>query len=397
MMLKVLVVDDSSQRVEILRRAFEDSQYYAHMSVTYCDSADKGRVEMLERYDLLILDVVIPKKVDAVPHALQSSRLLDDLSKEGSRYIRPNLIIGLTADVSELGVHRENFFRNASVVLDGSLSQLDWLSQVLDQIGILVRANQKVGQLRHDKLLLTIHGIRTHGRWQNLLIEEVRKYSRSFVRAEVKYGFFDILSFSVPWLRQRKARQAAQEVREILIDNSDKEIYVVAHSFGTLVLSEALKSISLSNKINRIILCGSPLAHNYNIDHMVRNSHLLINDCGTRDVILVAAKTLLLGLGEAGRVGFRRSNSATFLNRYFTGGHSLYFEMPDNQRSFAEKYWLPLFLEDSDPPLIDQRQSFIGEDIADLVIKIMAICKPLLYVGVLFAAVGLAAKGLSVS
>lgn len=52
-----------------------------------------------------------------------------------------------------------------------------------------------IGKLRRDKLLLTIHGIRTHGKWQAGLNEEVRKYSRSFLPVEVKYGFFDLLSF----------------------------------------------------------------------------------------------------------------------------------------------------------------------------------------------------------
>lgn len=383
-MLKILVVDDSEARVELIRQALGGSKYSPHISVRYCDSADKARVEMLERYDLLILDVVIPKKVNGVPQSLQSSRLLDDLSKEGNKYIRPGLIIGLTADVSELGVHRDNFFKNASVVLDGSLTNSDWLTHVLDQVGVLVRATQNAGQLRHDKMLLTIHGIRTHGQWQNSLVEEVKKYSRSFVRADVKYGFFDLISFSIPWLRRRKAREAAEQVRSVLIANAEKEIYVVAHSFGTLVLSEALSNIKLDSSINTIVLCGSPLPHNYNIEHMVQNTKKLVNECGTRDFILVAAKVLLLGLGEAGRVGFRRSNSSAFVNRYFKGGHSVYFDVRPGCQSFAEINWLPLFLSESDVEIIDQRQNFFGEDVVDLAIKLMSVVKPLFYVWLAF-------------
>lgn len=382
-MLKILVVDDSEKRVELLQHAFSNSPLRAHVDVIYCDTADKGRIEMLEPFDLLILDVVIPKKVGGTPQALQSSRLVDDLCSDNNDYIRPKMVIGLTADISELGVYRENFYKIASVVLPASLHTQDWMTDILEQVSILVRANQKIGKLRRDKLLLTIHGIRTHGKWQSGLNDEIRKYSRSFVPAEVKYGFFDILSFSIPWLRKRKARQAAVQVKQILLDNSDKEISVVAHSFGSLVLSEAFKSTTLITPIKHIILCGSPLPHSFNLSHLADNAEITINECGTRDFILVAAKSFLLGLGEAGRVGFRRSNSKSFINRYFKGGHSLYFEAHSETQSFAERYWLPVILSDSTPLQIDERESYFGEDLLDLSVKLLGLVKPFLYVGLL--------------
>ncbi|VVO40780.1 alpha/beta hydrolase [Pseudomonas fluorescens] len=382
-MLKILVVDDSEKRVELLQHAFNSSPLRAHVDVTYCDTADKGRIEMLEPFDLLILDVVIPKKVGGTPQALQSSRLVDDLCSDKNDYIRPKMVIGLTADISELGAYRENFYKIASVVLPASLHNQDWMTDILEQVGILVRANQKVGKLRQDKLLLTIHGIRTHGKWQSGLNDEIRKYSRSFVPAEVKYGFFDILSFSIPWLRKRKARQAAVQVRQILFENHDKEISVVAHSFGSLVLSEAIKGTTLATPLKHIILCGSPLPHNANLNHLTNNAEIIINECGTKDFILVAAKAFLLGLGEAGRIGFRRSNCNNFINRYFKGGHSLYFNAHSETQSFAEKYWLPIILSSSMPLPIDERENFLGEDLLDLSVKLLGLVKPLWYFGFL--------------
>ncbi len=380
-MLRILVVDDSVSRVELIKKALFNSELRSHIDVRYTDTADKARIELLELYDLMILDVVIPKKVGGVPQALQSSRLVDDLCSHGKDYIRPKLVIGLTADVSELGVYRENFYRIASVVLPAHLNSQDWLDSILEQIGILVHASQKASKLRKDKLLLTIHGIRTHGKWQAGLNEEVRKYSRSFVPVEVKYGFFDLLSFSIPWLRNRKAKQAADQVKQILKEHSEKEISIVAHSFGSLVLSQALKDHKLLSPVKHVILCGSPLPHKYCLNHIVESSEITVNECGTLDFVLVAAKSLLLGLGDAGRVGFRRSNSHNFINRFFSGGHSLYFEAKAGQPTFAEKHWLPIILSESLPPQIDERENFFGEDLIDILIKLMGLLKPFLYIG----------------
>lgn len=381
-MLKVLVVDDSVERVELIKKALLSSEFRAHIDVQYSDTADKARVELLEPYDLMILDVVIPKKVGGVPQALQSARLVDDLCNSDNEYIRPKLVIGLTADVRELGAYRENFYRIASVVLPAHLNSQDWLDSILEQVGILVSASQKVSKLRRDKLLLTIHGIRTHGKWQAGLNEEVRKYSRSFLPVEVKYGFFDLLSFSVPWLRNRKAKQAADQVKQVLKEHSGKEISIVAHSFGSLVLSQALKDNKLLTPIKHVILCGSPLPNKYCLNHVVESAEVTINECGTRDFVLVAAKSLLLGLGDAGRVGFRRSNSQNFINRYFSGGHSLYFEAKEGQPTFAEEHWLPIILSDTLPVQIDKREGFFGEDVLDIFIKFLGLIKPLVYVGV---------------
>lgn len=65
-----------------------------------------------------------PQK-SGVPQALQSARLVDDLCNSDNEYIRPKLVIGLTADVRELGAYRENFYRIASVVLPAHLNSQD--------------------------------------------------------------------------------------------------------------------------------------------------------------------------------------------------------------------------------------------------------------------------------
>jgi pimeloyl-ACP methyl ester carboxylesterase len=166
-----------------------------------------------------------------------------------------------------------------------------------------------------------------------------------------------------------------------------RDVYIVAHSFGTLIVSEALRAFAGKKRLKGVILCGSPLPHDYNIDHIINASEQTINDCGTRDFVLIAARLLLLGLGDAGRVGFVREDTGSFMNRYFAGGHGLYFRSDPGTVSFFEKHWLK-FLALSQPPRhADCRRSFVGQDIVHVALNVLTALKPCWY-GLLAIAIG---------
>ncbi|MDW3713383.1 MULTISPECIES: hypothetical protein [unclassified Pseudomonas] len=375
-MLKILVVDDSRERIELIQKTLMSQIASKFIQLTVVTTADGGRELLSEPFDLLILDILLPKKQGSTPQALHSINLLSDINNPKKPYIRPGLIIGLTADISELSVYKSAFLEHASVVLDGSTSNQDWLDALLAQVNVLIAVQQKKQQTHAEKILISAHGIRTYGKWQDQLSLEISKYSKSFEFFEVKYGFFDILSFAIPFLRNRKIRMISNRVKNILDNNKGKEIFIVAHSFGTLIISEALKSAS-RDSIEAVFLCGSPLSHNQDIDHVVAASKVTTNECGTTDFILILARVLLLGLGDAGRVGFARETSSRFINRYFKGGHSLYFQDLKDEKRFYEKYWLPTMITGCKVEHYDSRSNFFGEDIVDLAIKFLTIVKPL--------------------
>lgn len=376
-MLKILVIDDSSERTELISKTVMSSEDSKHIKLTTCDTADKGRALLTEEFDLLILDILLPKKNNSTPQALHSVNLLSDINNPRKPYIRPNLIIGLTADIAELKTYKDAFLEHASVVLDGSLNSQDWLDTLKSQITTLVATQQKKSQVHAEKILISVHGIRTYGQWQENLSKEIKRYSKSFESFEVKYGFFDILSFSIPPLRNRKIRKISQRISYILAKNPNKEIFLVAHSFGTLIVSESMKSVP-KESIAAVFLCGSPLCHDQDIDHIVSASKHTVNECGTLDLILVLARIFLLGLGDAGRVGFSRENSKKFMNRYFSGGHSLYFSQTPDNSYFYEKFWLPTLTANAELEHYDSRVNFLGEDFIDLTIKSLTILKPII-------------------
>lgn len=379
--MRVLVVDDSRDRVDLIRCAMKKWPFFKYLDVVYCDSADGARRELTAHFDLLLLDILIPKKTNGVPQARYSATLLSDVCDPGEKYVRPNLVIGLTADIEELGTYQGEFAKHASVVLPGNLHELGWLDSLQYHIESLLSSRQKIMQKERDLLLISIHGIRTFGQWQAKLSQDLKLSSREFECIEIKFGFLGVISFAIPYLRRKVVNRTAQRVSKILSEQMAREVHIVAHSFGTFVALEALRHSVIRGKLKTVIFCGSPLPHDENIDHVVSSAEVTLNECGTRDFILLMARFLLLGCGDAGRVGFERENSSNFQNRYFKGGHSLYFRREKRGNlTFCDRFWLRFIVAGDLPEPYDARGSFIGEDLADLIVDVLTLAKPLLYV-----------------
>lgn len=382
-MINVLLVDDNRTRINQIIETISSAGLSPVVNLVVCESADEARLELFSKYDLLILDVVLPKKIDSTPHASISMALLSDICNARKRYIRPTLMIGLTANLDELDQYKAEFSRNVTVVLDGSIYSNDWKNDILDSIRSLIGNQLKLIQREDDKFLITIHGIRTHGRWQQDLKSNLDKYSRDFTSIDFKYGFFDLLSFSIPPLRKKNTNIIAKRVAKALEENIDKDIHIVAHSYGTYILSRAIQLCSEQVKIKSTIMCGSPLEHDHDIDHIIMRSELTINECGTRDSILILARCFILGLGDAGRVGFSREHTSKFFNRFHKGGHSHYFEQKKSP-NFYQRFWLPIMTTGAKPSMHDEREAYFAEGLLDIAIKTLTFAKPFFYIVIFY-------------
>ena len=377
--MKVLIVDDSSNRVDLILRTLHAIGDGKYLDISVCDSADAARRNLLAQYDLLILDVLIPKKRGGTAQALHSVRLLNDICNPTTRFIRPGLIIGITADIEELGVYREQFAEQAAIVLEGTPADAAWLKRLVEQVQSLLGSVKKISVQTKDRVVISVHGIRTYGHWQENLGSAVEAYSRSCERVEIKFGFLNVFFFLLPFVRRLVLRKVGQQLVNNLVKHQQKEILVVAHSFGTMAVFEALRGYTPPRKLKGTILCGSPLPSNTNIDNIVANSEVTYNECGTWDLVLVAARLLAWGLGDAGRTGFIRENSGSFRNRYFKGGHSLYFEVNSDQDYFYEIEWLKFLAFGTPLKPYDVRKGYLGQDVVDLLLNVGAFLKPIYY------------------
>lgn len=234
---------------------------------------------------------------------------------------------------------------------------------------------------RRKVLILTSHGIRTNAKWQELLEdiveEEVATRAAAFDAAAEEpgkepppevtflhndYKFFSIFSFINPFRRRAETRRFEERLRRYVESSEYDEIHLVGHSFGTHIIGHSLLALGdeLKNKVGTVILAGSVLPGLFPWDNLFRTSiRRLVNECGDKDFILVLNAILPLGSGLAGRRGFAGITGDHFRNRFFTFGHSGYFQKRDpdgaDETWFMRKYWVPLLLGDRMTPYIDER------------------------------------------
>ncbi|MFM0732826.1 hypothetical protein PQQ52_20330 [Paraburkholderia sediminicola] len=188
-----------------------------------------------------------------------------------------------------------------------------------------------------EHVVVLVHGIRTYAEWQERLAGALTDKGHENVYP-VGYGFFDVLSFLCPiWTRRRPIDRVLREFRAIKTKHRDADISVVAHSFGTYILSQILEDAT-DVSLHRVILCGCIVPLKFRWDKvMARVKGVVINEVGTLDYWPVIARLVTWGYGASGTFGFKTS---FVRDRFHNCGHSDFFE-----DDLMSKYWLPMLLD----------------------------------------------------
>ena len=239
-------------------------------------------------------------------------------------------------------------------------------------------------------LVITVHGIRTFGEWQERLEALLKgaNTAQAITVSHYKYGYFSTIAFLIPFLRWLVTLRFRKALVSIATANQWDRIDLVGHSFGTHILAWGLYGIPVEERprINTIILAGSVLKSGFPWDKLLGQSvRRLVNDCGTKDDVLLLNQLTVLFTGMAGRLGFNGMTGATFRNRFFELGHSGYFisaGRPSDE--FMQRYWMPLLTSDAIvEPVDNRRASALGGVFATLLnnaepIKLFVYSLPLL-------------------
>lgn len=215
---------------------------------------------------------------------------------------------------------------------------------------------------RGSRLVITVHGIRTFGHWQERLEQEIHEVDPHIQVIHYKYGYLSLVGFFIPplrWLITRAFRRALHKEAARIRPES---IAIVAHSFGTHLAGWALRGDrgGLLPHIDLLILAGSVLRSTFPWnDLMPSRVSCVVNECGTRDVILVLNQVFVPLTGMAGWLGFVGLTGPRFRNRFHAFGHSGYFADESGQKGFMTRHWVPLLvapnLADSGVEPIDER------------------------------------------
>ncbi|CAK2292228.1 hypothetical protein VCRA2117O143_160001 [Vibrio crassostreae] len=201
-------------------------------------------------------------------------------------------------------------------------------------------------KVEKDYAVVTVHGIRTFGSWQEFLFSEVKKDNneKNIEHLGFKFVGIDFFTFLFPSLRKKIVSRLESELIDWLKNNKAKQIIFFSHSFGTYLTVKALENIKDSadlSCIKCIVLSGSVLDQDYDfskLDHL--KNITIVNDCAINDVPLLFSEAAVLGTGMAGLTGFRMLSSSKVTNRFFCGGHSMFF---NRDGRFLKEYWLPIF------------------------------------------------------
>jgi WD40 repeat protein len=218
----------------------------------------------------------------------------------------------------------------------------------------------QVDSPRH--LVITVHGIRTFGQWQDRLLALLKTAREHIEVVNYRYGYFSVVAFMIPFLRWLVTRRFKRDMLREIETADWQRVDIVAHSFGTHLVGWGLYGIPAEKrpKIHTIILAGSVLKAGFPWRDLMKGCvGRVINDCGINDWVLVLNQLLVLFTGMAGRFGFNGMTGERFRNRYFLFGHSGYFVKAgqfDADNGFMEKYWVPLLTTDEPSPSVDNRK-----------------------------------------
>ena len=196
-----------------------------------------------------------------------------------------------------------------------------------------------------SKVIFPLHGIRTHGRWQDALSDVATNWECR--RAEWNFGWFSIFRFLSPWSREAKVRWFRKTYRDEVIRSKlelkEKDYpSVVAHSFGTYILGNALLKYK-DIRFDKVVLCGSILPIDFPWDEIINRGQVQMvrNEYGVKDVWVHRVGWFVPQTGRSGIEGFNRTHERVF-NEEFYFDHGEYFD-----KGHIENYWLP-FLERRD-------------------------------------------------
>jgi pimeloyl-ACP methyl ester carboxylesterase len=186
------------------------------------------------------------------------------------------------------------------------------------------------------EVILLIHGIRDQGEWQFIVRNVLQQIPQTEV-IPVQFEYFDPLLFWCPfWTRNNPIDRVLGELRGAQEIYRGATISVIAHSFGTYVITEILKN-DPTITLKRLILCGSVIPRAFKWSRYSKQVNCkIINDIGIWDVWPVVAQSTSWGYGASGTFGF---GSAYVKDRYHGFGHSGFLKT-----EFASKYWLPWFI-----------------------------------------------------
>jgi hypothetical protein len=197
--------------------------------------------------------------------------------------------------------------------------------------------------------IFALHGIHTHAGWQRAFFQVADSHGWRPRLDRWNFGYFSVFRFILPWQRQAKVRWFRTTYRDELHDTevglrSTDFPSIVAHSFGTYILGNALLKYDYL-RFNKVILCGSILPKEFPWDEIINRGQVqaVRNEFGVQDIWSRLVDRFIPGTGPSGCLGFSRCHERLEQERFYYS-HSEYFD-----KAHMEAKWIPFLSQQLAP------------------------------------------------
>lgn len=141
-MIKILIVDDTTDKVARITKVLTQLEGVDVSQVTHESNVHSAKLRLLENvYDLMILDIALPERVDKDVERDGGIKLLDEIT-ERSRFKVPHHIIGITEFSDTFAVASERFSRRLFSIIRYDAASNEWVEPLLAKIRHIIAAKQ---------------------------------------------------------------------------------------------------------------------------------------------------------------------------------------------------------------------------------------------------------------
>ncbi|WP_418156980.1 hypothetical protein RA290_08460 [Pantoea agglomerans] len=341
-MNRILVVDDDEKRGNKIVTLLSEQHNISPTFIDFTDSI-KGAKKFLKRtyYTLALIDMGLPELKGGNADPFGGVRLLESIYSEPAK--KPAYIIGFTALIDNLEEKTKAYLGKGFDLVHAKTGDFSWLAKEHAKINHFIEVFERYERGNNDVSILTVHGIRTYGDWQEDLSEICGNNEST---AAVKfYHYKNALISTRTFMNESKRDLIFSDFKDSLNmwleNNRSRRLICIAHSFGTFLLMKALNEIvdkSLLIELDLIILSGSILPQDYKFPLLELNKNIsIVNECAIHDYALIMNECFTHNGGLGGVLGFNGFQSGSLKNRYHLGGHDCFFES-----DFINNYWIPM-------------------------------------------------------
>lgn len=289
------------------------------------------------KFSFVVIDIQLPnekKNSDINANAgLELIRWIKH-NQKNKKCLPPDNILILSKYQELISKHSNDFNKTQVFSYLYDIEANDWKEQIKNCIEEhLLKVEDNISKSDENVVIYSVHGINTHGEWQNELDKFILKQGEelSISHQAYKYQYYPIYSFLIPPLRRNEVKRLVTDLEYCARRAPNSTVHLIGHSFGTYVVCRALEKISIERapRIGNIILVNSVLKGGYDFSKIVKKHGInkIVSECAINDRVLILSQLLAIGLGMAGRVGFKGRLYKTIMNRYFKGGHSDLFNV----------------------------------------------------------------------